>query len=114
MNVRLLRVGRLLHAVADLELAGLIVRAVGARHELLVLALEREPGFEIPLLGGGVVEGARDDGDDLVGEAEGLVEFFRGVDHLVESFPGLLGVGDDELFNLSILLTSKTHSRKKS
>ena len=100
MHIRLLHISRLLHAVPDLQLAGLVVRAVGARHELLVLALEGEPGLEIPLLGRSVVEGARDDGHDLIRDTERLVEFFRGVDHVVECFPGFLGVDDEELFDL--------------
>ena len=73
--------------VPDLKLAGLVVGAVGAGDELLVLALEGEPGLEIVLLGGSVVESTRDNADDTVGQAEGLVELLGSVDHLVEVSP---------------------------
>ena len=55
VDVRLLDVGLLLDAEADLEIAGLVVGAVGARDELLELALVRKPGLEVELLGGRVV-----------------------------------------------------------
>lgn len=73
--------------VPDLKLAGLVVGAVGAGDELLVLALEGEPGLEIVLLGGSVVERTRDNANHTVGQAEGLVELLGSVDHLVEVGP---------------------------
>lgn len=100
MHVLLARVRGPLATISDIQRPGLIVRAVGAGHEFLVLALEGKPGFEVVFLGGGVVEGAGDDSDDAVGEAEGLVEGFGGVDHGVEGFPGGFGGGEEELFDL--------------
>lgn len=100
VDVLLLRLRLGLCAVADLEGPGLVVGAVGAGHELLVLALEGEPGLEVELLGGGVVERPGYDGDDLVGEAEALVELLGDGDHVVEGVPGLLGVGEEELLDL--------------
>ena len=73
--------------IPDLKLAGLVVGAVGAGDELLVLALEGEPGLEIVLLGGSVVERTRDNANNAVGKAEGLVELLGSVDHLVEVSP---------------------------
>lgn len=87
MDVGLLDIGSLLASVSDLEFTGLVIGTVAAGDEFLVFTLEGEPGFEIVLLGSGVVESSRDDGDDAVGEAEGLVEFFGETDHFVEVFP---------------------------
>lgn len=121
VSVHLLGVALLLDTAADLERARLcsvrrederiserprvqrqqrkltVVRAVGNGDELLVLSLVREPCLEIVLLGSGVVEGARDDGDELVWEAEGLVEALGVGDHVVEHLPGGRRVGDAEL-----------------
>lgn len=77
----------LLLSVADLEFSSLVVGAVGAGHELLVLTLEWEPGLQVVLLGGSIVESTGNDGDDAVGDVQGLVEFFGGVDHLVKVLP---------------------------
>ena len=100
MHVHLLGVGLALGAVADVERARLVVGAVGARHQLLVLALEGKPGLEVVLLGRRVVERARDDGHDAVGDAERLVEGFRDGDHVVEGAPGVVGFGEEELLDL--------------
>jgi hypothetical protein len=100
VHVLLLGVDLRLGAVSDLERAGLVVGAVAARDELLVLALEGEPRLEVELLGRRVVERARDDGDDLVRQAETLVEVLRVVDHVVERLPRLLGVREQELLDL--------------
>lgn len=107
VDVGLLDVGLLLDAKADLEVAGLVVGAVGARDELLELALVGEPSLEIELLGGRVVEGARDDGDDAVRDAERLVEGLRVGDHVVEHLPRLLGLGDAELLDLGELVDAE-------
>ena len=107
VDVGLLDVGLLLDAEADLEIAGLVVGAVGARDELLELALVGEPSLEIELLGSGVVERTGDDGDDAVRDAEGLVEGLGVGDHVVEHLPGLLGLGDAELLNLGELVDTE-------
>lgn len=89
VDVRLLvaRVSLLLLAVTDLKLAGLVIEAVGARDELLVLALEGEPSLKIVLLRGSVVESTGNDGNDAVRKAKRLVELFRGVNHAIEVLP---------------------------
>lgn len=92
------------HAETDLKTTGLVVETIRARDKLLVLSLEREPGLEIVLLGGGVVESSRDDRDDAVWKAEGLVEGFRGGNHFVKGFPRMLRVGNDELLDLLELM----------
>lgn len=100
-------IGLLLLAESDFELAGLVVGAVGARNELLVLTLERKPGLEIVLLGGSVVECARHNGNNLVGKTKRLVKFLGSVDHTVEVLPGLFRLAENELFNLKIWLDSR-------
>lgn len=100
MHIRLRSVLLPLGPVSDLQVARLVVRAVAAGDEFLVFALEREPRFEIVLFGRGVVERAGDYRDDAVRDVEGLVELFGVADHQVEELPGLLRLGDDELFDL--------------
>ena len=100
MNVRFLRIELFLGTIADIQSARLVICAVAARDQFFVFALEGEPSFEVVLLCGGVVEGAGDDGDDLVGETEGLVEFLGGFEHCVEGLPGVFWFGEEELFDL--------------
>jgi hypothetical protein len=45
VDVGLLQIGSLLDTVSDLQGTRLVVKAVGARHKLLVLFLEGEPGL---------------------------------------------------------------------
>lgn len=68
MHIRLFLVCLCLGAVADFELPSLVVCTVGTRHELFVLSLERKPSFEVVLLGCGVIQSPRNDGDNLVGQ----------------------------------------------
>ena len=53
-----------------------VVRAIRNGDQLLVLFLEREPRFQVVLLGRCIVERARDDADDLIRQLKGLVEAF--------------------------------------
>jgi hypothetical protein len=103
MHIHLLRVGSRLWRITipDLKFSSLVICAVGARDKLLVLALEWEPSFEVVLLCCGIVQGAGDDGYDLVGELECFVKFLGVGDHGVELFPGVFRLAKDELFNLS-------------
>jgi len=71
--------------------------AIRDRLQLLVRSLVREPSFNVVLDGGGVVEGSRDDRDDLVRKLQRLVESFRVGGHLFEHLHRLLGLGDTEL-----------------
>lgn len=101
----------LLHTVADLKLPRLVIRAVGAGDELFILLLVRKVCFQIVLLRGRIVEGSRNNVDNLVREAEGLVEFFRGRHHLVKVLPAVLSLAQDELFDLLELVhTEQTPS----
>jgi len=59
--------------------------------------LEREPGLQIIFLGGSEIESARNDGDDAVRDAEGLVEAFGIREHNVKHLPGFLWRGYAEL-----------------
>lgn len=68
MNISLLQIGGLLHAVTDLQSSGLVIGTVGAGDKLLVLLLEWEPSLQVVLLGCRVVQGAGDNGDNVVRE----------------------------------------------
>lgn len=107
MDICLLDVRLLLATKPYLQVSGLVVSAVGARHELLELALEWEPCLQVELLGSRVVEGARDNGNDLVRQAERLVESLGDTDHLVEHLPGLLGVSEHKLLDLGELVDTE-------
>lgn len=74
-----------------------VVGTVGARDQLLVLSLVREPSFQIVLDGRGVVQTTRYNIDDSVWELKRLVELFRVFNHHVEHLRRLLGLTHDEL-----------------
>ena len=95
-------------AVADPEPPGLVVEAVGAGDQLPEGAGAREPGFQVELLGGGVVEGSGDDADDPVGDVEHLTEGLGVAHHLVQGLPGLVVVWRSyhKLLNLLKLVDS--------
>ena len=76
-----------LGTVSDVKSSGLVVRAVGARNQLLVLSLEWKPGLEIELLRSGVVQSPRDDSDNSVWNAQRSVELLGNANHIIESFP---------------------------
>lgn len=101
MDVLLADIRLRLDPASNLQLARLVVGAVRARHEFFVFSLERKPGFEIVLLGGSVVESARHDGHDPVGELQGLIKLLGDFDHVVKGLPRVLGGRVDELLNLS-------------
>lgn len=100
MNISLLDIRLLLDTVPDLESPALVICAVGARHQLLVLALEGEPRLQIKLLRRRVVQRTGDDGNNPVRQAQALVELLGRLDHRVKRLPRLLGVGEEELLNL--------------
>lgn len=58
----------------DSQFTCLVVGAVGAGDQFLVLFLEGEDGLEVVLGGCCVVQGRRHDGDDAVGELESFVK----------------------------------------
>jgi hypothetical protein len=70
-------------------------------------ALERKPSLEIVLLGGGEVEGTRNDGDDPVRDFKRLVEFLRGSHHRVKRLPRLIRFGYTELLDLFKLMDAE-------
>jgi hypothetical protein len=47
-----------------------------------------------------LVSGARNDSNDLVWKSKGLIELFRGRNHLVEDFPRILRLGQNKLLDL--------------
>lgn len=92
--------------------AGLtVIRAVAARNQLLVLSLEREPGFQIILYRRGVVQRAGNDVDNSVRQAEGLVKGFTVGDHRVEHLGRLFGFRDAELGSQGKLPTDQGNSK---
>lgn len=101
MDILLLDVRLELVAESNFKCPGLVVRAVRARHELLVLALEGEPGFEIVLLRCGIVQGTRNNGGNAVWNAQRLIKILGDGDHIFECFPRLLWVGKNKLLDLS-------------
>lgn len=101
----------LLGTMANLKLSCLIICAVGARNKLLVLLLEGEPRFQIVLLGSSVVQRTCDDANNLVGEAERLVELLRVGHHLVELVPAVIGTTENKLlYLLELVHTEHTPS----
>lgn len=112
MNVFLPDVGLGLGAISNLQRPGLIIRAVGTGHEFLVLALEREPRFKVILLRSGIVQGTGHNGHDPIGYAQRLVEFLGRLDHLIKSFPRVLGLGEQKLFDLETVSTIVTPLRE--
>jgi hypothetical protein len=107
MHILLLDLSLGLGAKSNFQGSALVIGAVRAGDQLLVLALEGEPGLEIVLLGGGVVQSTRDDGHDTVWNAKGLVEFLGVGDHVVKLLPGLLWVSEDELLDLLELMDTE-------
>lgn len=77
-----------------------VVRAVRARDQLLIRALEREPCLQIILLTRCQVQRSRYDGHDAVRDLQALIELFRSANHRVERVPALLRLGDAELLDL--------------
>jgi len=100
VDILLLTVTHLLDSATDLQVARLVVSAVGARDQLLVSTLEGEPGLQIILLGGSVVQSSRDDRDNTVRKTQGLVEVLRVLNHVVKHLPRLLRLSQAELLNL--------------
>eukprot|EP00053_Salpingoeca_punica_P013131 m.118382 g.118382 ORF g.118382 m.118382 type:complete len:523 (+) comp16116_c0_seq1:1637-3205(+) len=96
-------------AVADLQAARLIVRAVGAGHKLAESARAGEPGLQVQLLRGSQVQRARDNGNHPVGQANRLAKVLGVVHHLVEHLPRLvvMGGGDNKLLDLLELVDAE-------
>ena len=63
-----------LKSVTSFESTGLVVSTVRARDELTVGIVAREPSLKIVFLRSSIIELARNDIDNLVGEAKGLVK----------------------------------------
>jgi hypothetical protein len=100
VHIGLLQVGRLLNTKTDLQRTRLVVEAVRARHELLILLLEWEPSLQVVLLGSGVVQCPGNDSRDVVGELQGLVELLGSGHHVLEGLPRILRLGQDKLLDL--------------
>lgn len=107
MNIVLLDLRLLLDSEPYLKIPGLVVSAVGARDKLLVLALKGKPCLQVVFLGGSIVQGTRHNRNDLIRQAQRLVEGLRGFDHGVEHLPGLLRFREDKLLNLLELVDTE-------
>mmetsp|Transcript_13240 Transcript_13240/g.25353 ORF Transcript_13240/g.25353 Transcript_13240/m.25353 type:complete len:498 (-) Transcript_13240:8-1501(-) len=99
--------------VPHLQPTALIVRAVAARHQLAIGLGRGEPRLEVVLLGGGVVERARDDVHDAVREPQVLIKRLRVGEHLLLHLPGVvpLARGDAELLHLLELVHAENAER---
>ncbi|GIX65561.1 RNA 3'-terminal phosphate cyclase [Babesia caballi] len=99
-HVAVLPLRSVLLEVLGVEVAGLVVGAVGAGDELTVRTHLGEVRLEVVLLGGSVVERAGHDGNDPVGQVERLVKRPRNGDHLLVMLRRVLRAADDELLDL--------------
>lgn len=81
-----------------------IIRAVGARNQLLVSFLEREPRFQIVLLTRRQIQCARHDRDHPVSQPKALIELLAIGDHRIKHLPALLRLRYNELLDLLELM----------
>lgn len=100
MDVGFLQIRSLLDPIADFQGPRLVVSAVRAGNQFLVLLLEGKPRLKVVFFGCGIVQCPGNDGDNLIRKSEGAVEFLGGFHHLIKGFPGILGLGNDELLDL--------------
>lgn len=87
-------------SAAHSQVPRLEVGAVRARDQLPVSVVAREPGLQVVLLGGGVVQGPRNNADHPVGQPQALVELLRNLDHFLMGSPRVFGLAQDELLDL--------------
>jgi hypothetical protein len=104
MDVSLPGVEQLLLPIPDLKLSRLVVCAVRDGNQLLVLPLKWKPCLKVILFRSSVIERTRDDGDNSVRKFQRLIELLRHRGHVFKRLPGVLGLGEEELFNLNFLL----------
>lgn len=79
-------------AVADEQASGLIVQAIAARDQLTERARTAEPGFQVQLLGGRMVQCTGHNVNHAIRNAQVLIEFLGVADHFVHHLPGLVVV----------------------
>jgi hypothetical protein len=87
-------------SIPDLQLSGLVICAIGTRNELFILSLEGKPSLQVVFLGRCIVQCSGNNGYNLVGYAEGLVEFFRNRNHVIERLPGVFWLREEKLLDL--------------
>lgn len=96
-----------LGAAPNLQIPGLEICAVGARNQLPECVVAGEPGLQVVFLGSGVIQGPRDNIDNLIGESQCSHELLRSGDHLVVGLPGVFRSGEDELLYFLELVDSE-------
>lgn len=74
MNIGLLDIGGLFGTIANIQSSGLVIGAVGARDQLLILTLEREPSLKVVFSRGRIVKRTRYDRNNLVWNSQGLIK----------------------------------------
>jgi hypothetical protein len=75
MNIGLLCIRRFLSTIPNFQSPSLVIRAIGARNQFLILSLEWKPRFKVILLRRCVVQSPGHDGNYLEGKSKRLVEF---------------------------------------
>ncbi len=100
MDICFFRVRGLFRTISNAECTCLVVSTVRARNELFVFLLEGKPGFKVEFLRCGIIQGARNYRNNLIGESKGLIELLRSGDHFVKHFPGIFRFRENKLFNL--------------
>lgn len=107
VDVLLVLVRLLRRATANLHRARLVIGAVTARHQLAIRVVAGEPALQVVLLGGSVVQRARNDVDDVVGKSERLVELATVLDHVFVHVPTLLRLANHKLLHLVELVNAE-------
>lgn len=104
VGVHLLRL-----AVAHQEATRLIVKTVAAGDELTEGTGTGEPGLQIQLLGGGVIQSAGHNVHNAVGNAKQLAELLGVANHLVHELPGfaVMRRGEHKLFHFLELMDTE-------
>ena len=100
MDIGFLDIGGLLGTIANIQRSGLVIGAVGARDQLLILALEREPSLKVVFFRGRIVKSTRYDRNNLVWNSQGLIKLLGDRYHLIKSLPRVFGFCQDKLFDL--------------
>lgn len=76
MNIGLLDIGGLFGTIANIQSPGLVIGAVGARDQLLILTLEREPSLKVVFSRGRIVKSTRYNRNNLVWNSQRLIKLF--------------------------------------
>ena len=102
MDYGLVGVSRL--TVPNAQSVGLVVGAVGTRYNFFVLVGAGNPGFEVIFLRSHGAHVTRANVHNFVVDSEAVPQIRAVLEQLLVQGPGILGLGDDDLFNLGKLV----------